>query len=88
MTEKLDQEGHPSMPAIHDHPLSSIHAITLPMTAIHDEEKGMGIQLPSVKVREVGPAWKPRLCQSVRQVPKNHFGQLKKGAFTLKEVLN
>ena len=71
--------GHPSMPAIHDHPLSSVHAINHPMTAIH-EEKGMGIQLPSVKVREVGPAWNPRLCQpSVRQVLKNHFGQFKKG---------
>ena len=60
MTEKWDQEGIL---------LSSIHAINHPMTAIHDEEKGMGIQLPSVKVREVGPAWKPRLCQpSVRKV--------------------
>ena len=60
MTEEWDQEGIL---------LSSIHAINHPMTAIHDEEKGMGIQLPSVKVREVGPAWKPRLgLPSVRKV--------------------
>lgn len=80
MTEKWDQVSaiHPCLPSMTIpviHPFHDCH----PMTAIH-EEKGMGIQLPSVKVREVGPAWNPRLCQpSVRQVLKNHLGQFEKG---------